>query len=126
MTKMLCTHCGVVCFPQKYTPGSAVTELVLWILGILPGLIYCIWRLASQYEGCPACKAKNLIPVTSPMAQQFLSQLKASPSVAPSVPGTSVPSFAAAQKQCPYCKKEVAVPTSTCTCGYTWPNNECR
>ena len=116
MNKMVCTQCGVVCLPERITPGSVVTEIVLFICGILPGLIYCIWRLAGQYNGCPACKSKNIIPITSPMAQPFLERLQAMKASQP------VSTASSTDKACPYCKATVPISQNTCNCGYTWPS----
>jgi hypothetical protein len=38
-------------------------EVFLWLLFLLPGFIYSIWRLCARYQGCPMCGEKNLIPM---------------------------------------------------------------
>ena len=68
----ICTHCGTISAPKLYTKGSIFLELFLWLLFIIPGLIYSIWRHASRYKGCPKCGAPNMIPQDSPMAQKLL------------------------------------------------------
>jgi hypothetical protein len=67
-----CTSCGTVANPKKYTKGSFGMEVLLWLLMILPGVLYSLWRITSKYPGCPQCKTPNMIPVTSPIAQQAL------------------------------------------------------
>lgn len=47
-------------------------ELGLWLLLLLPGLIYSIWRIAGRYPGCPVCNSKNIIPLGTPMAKMIL------------------------------------------------------
>ena len=47
-------------------------ECFLWLLFLVPGVIYSIWRIASRYAGCPVCLGKNCIPIGSPVAQSFL------------------------------------------------------
>ncbi len=69
---MLCTRCGFVGHPKKFTKGSIWLELILWLSFLLPGLIYSIWRLASKYEGCPKCKASGMIPEDSPIAKKLM------------------------------------------------------
>ncbi|HOV31838.1 MAG TPA: hypothetical protein PLX23_00570 [Candidatus Hydrogenedens sp.] len=68
----ICTTCGYVGYPQRITRGSFYIELALWLLFILPGLIYTIWRLTSQYEICPECRNTSMIPVDTPRGQRLL------------------------------------------------------
>ena len=69
---MYCTHCGHTGKPKRITKGTMGTELLLLLLGILPGILYGVWRLTSRYEGCPRCLAPHMIPKYSPRAQQRL------------------------------------------------------
>lgn len=66
---MVCSRCGTQGEPVTYTKGSILWELVLWFMFLLPGLMYSVWRLASRYQGCPACEAPNMIPADSPCGQ---------------------------------------------------------
>ncbi len=65
-----CPNCGTVAAPVKLTRGSIWIELVLWILFLIPGLLYSIWRLTTRQRVCPACKHPNMIPTDSPRAQE--------------------------------------------------------
>jgi len=56
--------------------GNMGTELLAWLLFLIPGLIYSLWRMNSVYKGCPVCKAANMIPVDSPIARKFLADLQ--------------------------------------------------
>jgi len=67
-----CTQCGAVGNQKKYTKGSFGIEILLYLLMILPGLLYSVWRLTTKYAGCPKCQAANMIPVSSPVAQAAL------------------------------------------------------
>lgn len=71
----LCTVCGYIGKPYKYTKGSFGVELLLWIFFLIPGLIYSIWRLSSRYEACPKCDAPNMIPMDSPVAKKILKDM---------------------------------------------------
>lgn len=53
------------------TNGSILIELILWCFFIIPGVIYSIWRLTSRHAACPKCGAANMIPMSSPVAQQM-------------------------------------------------------
>lgn len=73
-----CTQCGTVANPRSYTKGSFGIEVLLWLMMILPGVLYTVWRLTSRSKGCPKCGGV-MIPVTSPVAQ---AALKATPGAA--------------------------------------------
>lgn len=79
-TPMYCLNCGSVAKPKRFTKGSIWTEIFLYILMILPGVLYTLWRLTSKYTGCPRCGAPNMIPTTSPKA---VAALTARPTPAP-------------------------------------------
>jgi len=71
-SKFCCT-CGFIAIPKNNgTRGSIWTELLLWCLFIVPGLIYSVWRLAGKPEiVCIKCGSNNLVPLDSPIAQKF-------------------------------------------------------
>jgi len=64
-----CPNCGAVAVPKRYMRGSFIVELALWLLFILPGIIYSVYRLASKSQVCPECGASNMIPLDSPVAR---------------------------------------------------------
>ena len=68
----LCTTCGAQTNPITLTKGSFGIEIILWLLMILPGVLYSVWRLTTRERGCPVCRKSTLIPLTSPIAQQIL------------------------------------------------------
>ena len=74
--KYICTTCGHVGVPKLVTKGSLGVEIFLWILFLVPGLIYSIWRHASRYKGCPSCNSSEVIPVDTPRGQELLAQYK--------------------------------------------------
>jgi hypothetical protein len=65
---MVCTNCGTHGKPRTHTKGSLVIEIMAWLLFLVPGLLYSLWRLSSRYRGCPSCGAPNMIPEDSPRA----------------------------------------------------------
>jgi len=71
--ELMCTTCGSVGIPKKRIPGLFVVELLLWLLFIVPGLAYMLWRLSNKKNVCPNCGAENMIPLDSPVAQKILS-----------------------------------------------------
>lgn len=71
-SERLCTTCGHVGDPDRVTRGSFWIEILLWLLFIVPGLIYSVWRQSSKFDGCAKCGSTSLIPVDSPVAKQFI------------------------------------------------------
>jgi len=57
----------------KRVRGSFFMELFLWIILIIPGLIYSLWRLTTVQQVCSSCGASELIPPDTPKARQLLS-----------------------------------------------------
>lgn len=55
--------------------GSLLTEAMLWIFFLIPGLIYSIWRHSTVYDGCGKCGAATVIPLDSPVAKKILPEV---------------------------------------------------
>lgn len=70
--KMICPNCGQKGEPTKFVKGNFVTEIILWFIMVLPGLIYTIWRSMTVQMVCPSCKQPGMIPETSPRGQELL------------------------------------------------------
>ncbi|PIS09698.1 hypothetical protein COT75_00685 [Candidatus Beckwithbacteria bacterium CG10_big_fil_rev_8_21_14_0_10_34_10] len=68
----VCRNCGYIGVPKKVTPGSIIIELGLWIIMILPGVIYSIWRSANKKTVCKQCKSEDIIPINTPKGQELL------------------------------------------------------
>lgn len=68
MSKKHCMTCGADGKPTKNTRGSIWIEIVLWLMFIVPGLIYSIWRLTTRREVCAACGSEALVPINAPAA----------------------------------------------------------
>lgn len=72
--QFVCTACGYIGTRKTVTKGSIFIELLLWLMLILPGLIYSIWRLTSRYTACPKCLNPTMIPTDSPVGQKLMMQ----------------------------------------------------
>lgn len=70
--EMLCVDCYTRDKPKLHTKGSIIIEIFLWILFIVPGLIYSIWRHASRHMVCRKCGSTHIIPLNSPRADQLI------------------------------------------------------
>lgn len=47
-------------------------EVILWLMFLVPGIIYSIWRLTSRHQACAMCGGTGLIPLDSPVGQRLL------------------------------------------------------
>jgi hypothetical protein len=71
-TQMLCTTCGTIGSTTRSMKGSIVTEIILWLFFLIPGIIYSIWRHSTVAWVCRNCGSSAVIPLSSPVAQQAL------------------------------------------------------
>ena len=67
-----CTSCGTVGKPRVRNRGSSAIEIILWLLLLIPGICYTIWRMGRKDRYCRACGAQSMIPADSPMAGRYL------------------------------------------------------
>ena len=70
--EMICTACGSRGRTKSSTPGSIFIEILLWLMFIVPGLVYSIWRLTKRHKVCAACGSAALVPVSSPVGQRLV------------------------------------------------------
>lgn len=65
----ICTVCHHQGQAKQRTSGSTGIELVLYLLFIVPGLIYSLWRLSTRKWVCASCGAESLVPPDSPVGK---------------------------------------------------------
>jgi hypothetical protein len=73
MKLQICPHCSAVGEPQY--KGSPAIEIIMWLLCLLPGVFYTIWRLSSQ-RICHKCRNAGLIPLDTPHGQALYKKAK--------------------------------------------------
>lgn len=71
-TQKYCPNCGAIGVPQFRKSGSTFLEILLWLCGLLPGMIYSLWRASSKRFVCPKCEQVGMIPLDSPKARATL------------------------------------------------------
>lgn len=67
-----CTVCKTISAePENVVPGSTTTEVLLWLIFLLPGVVYTIWRSNARKDVCPACHSSLIVPLETPMGQEI-------------------------------------------------------
>ena len=87
MAQKMCLQCGSIGDTKQFMRGSILTELILWLFFLLPGLIYSIWRHSTVAQVCSKCESPNVIPLDSPVARNLLANQPKAP--APITPKAS-------------------------------------
>lgn len=72
--RVLCLKCHYTGTQKKELVGSFAMEAFLWLLFIIPGFFYSIWRLTNKRKVCPKCKSVDVIPHDSPRAAEILTK----------------------------------------------------
>jgi hypothetical protein len=70
-TPMICTKCEHQGPGLRQTRGHFALEVVLWLLFIVPGLIYSIWRLTTRRVVCARCSSPELVPIDTPAGRRL-------------------------------------------------------
>ena len=111
---IVCVKCGSITDRAvKSMRGSFLLECLLWLLFVLPGVIYSVWRLTTKAKVCPACGSKDIVPLSSPIGQRLQREL-ASPTASPAA--RSVP--AASDMRCNTCGQQNRIGSAFCSaCG---------
>jgi hypothetical protein len=71
---MICTRCEHQGQAVKRTRGHMAIELVLWLLLIVPGVIYSVWRMSTRHMVCAKCGSAELVPLDTPAGQRLARQ----------------------------------------------------
>lgn len=72
--RMVCMACESVTTARTQVRGSILLEVVLWCMGLVPGLIYSIWRLTTKAKVCRQCGGGPLVPLDSPAGRRVVAQ----------------------------------------------------
>jgi hypothetical protein len=59
--RMHCADCGATGFAHTRLEGSDWIEIAGWLLGGLPGWLYCAWRHALRAKICARCGSDALL-----------------------------------------------------------------
>jgi len=68
---VVCERCRTAGKPAMFDPGDGLTETLLWICALLPGVVYSMWRRNSRKRICAACQSAEVVPLMSPRGQEI-------------------------------------------------------
>lgn len=69
--KYVCSSCSYKDKPIIYKRGSGTLEIVLWICGIIPGILYTAWRNYTAIMVCPNCETASMISTKTSYGQRL-------------------------------------------------------
>lgn len=69
--RVVCTRCAHHGPVKLEVPGHFLLEVFLWLLWILPGLFYSIWRVSNKRRVCSVCGSTGIIPEASSAARDI-------------------------------------------------------
>lgn len=76
----ICTTCGFFGRPRWELAGEAWLEVLLWLVFLLPGFLYTVYRHVKKSQRCPSCGGTALVPPASPVGLDLVSRLHVVPS----------------------------------------------
>ena len=66
-----CPNCSYQGSGKRITKGSFAVELVLWLLFLLPGLVYSVWRLSNKVVICPQCRWEHVKRINKQQVKKY-------------------------------------------------------
>lgn len=58
-----CPNCKFEGPVERRIKGNIIIEIALWLLLLVPGIIYTLWRSTSRYDACPACGWAHVVQI---------------------------------------------------------------
>ena len=68
---LACRDCGSIGETRTEARGSLGIEILLWLLFIVPGVVYTLWRRSTLHEACAACGSANVVPLDTPIGREL-------------------------------------------------------
>jgi len=59
LAEFICTNCGYQGKRRAIKPGSRGMEIILWVVFLIPGPFYTLWRMLGKKWKCPQCEQIN-------------------------------------------------------------------
>jgi len=68
--------CGNVGRMVSITKGSFLIETIIWLMFLIPRVLYSVWRFSTRIKGCSLCGSQHRIPVFSMRGQTLLTKFQ--------------------------------------------------
>lgn len=72
---LICRSCGTLGGGEVKRKGSGGIELLLYLIAIVPGIIYSLWRSSNKQIACAQCGGKEIIAIGSPVGQKLMREI---------------------------------------------------
>lgn len=70
----ICKTCGSTDGERLHTKGSFMVEVLFWLLLLLPGILYSVWRHTTREYVCRVCGSPDLIGQDTPIGKELMRQ----------------------------------------------------
>ncbi len=77
--KYICMECGCQRDPIDAKRGLLAIEICMWLLYILPGVIYSIWRRVRKQQICSNCRNPSIELTSSSRVMKMMRLMKTFP-----------------------------------------------
>ena len=91
---------------NRYKAGAFGPAMGLWLVCLVPGILYSFWRLSARHEGCGKCGSYRIVNLESPYAQAHLAKLTPTPSMRSWVCMSCASQIFTGGRVCPTCGAE--------------------
>ncbi len=71
---MICAHCGYIGKTERFSKGSYLLEIILWMMLFVPGTLYTTWRFFNEYHACPICRNMTMTPLDSTLGKKIANE----------------------------------------------------
>lgn len=70
-----CPNCKYEGKGKFINKGSFGVEIILWLLFLLPGLVYSVWRLCNRIVICPDCRFEHVKKINRDPTRDYRKKL---------------------------------------------------
>jgi hypothetical protein len=73
---LICPDCGNIGKTISITKESFLIEIIIWLMFLIPRVLYSVWGLSTRIKGCSLCGSQHMIPVFPPRGQTSLTEFQ--------------------------------------------------
>ena len=73
--KYICTNCEYQGKRKIIKAGSRTFEIIMWVVFLIPGPFYSLWRWIGQKYVCPKCGKENMVKENSLLGKKLVDKI---------------------------------------------------